>query len=246
VVDSVALAVNGAATVPVGERRTKNDEMVTRTMKHPSSYRSKYGIIHVMGPQCGEPAEAIIIRKAKDFAVRNAGKTLWAHHSKRAEIGMVRHMCGLGPAYLYLVADSVGVARKIKMPGQDTKDPPRAAREYHSRDREHGGWRPINGLGISDVLDGHRYLDKENGWALVLGPLENLMSNPLPIAMEDWADITGETPMTLKTGYPRGRVPGHAVCAEQMDMSSNPDVWIKERAIIGIAPLVPPYAMYLR
>ena len=215
-------------------------------MKYPASYRSKYGIIHVMGPQCGESAEAIVIRKSEDFTVRKAGKTLWAHHSKLASVDTVRRMCKLGPAYVYLVADSVGTARRVRMPGLDTKSPSRAAREYHPRNREPGGWRPISELRISDVNDGCQYLDNANGWALVLGPLESLMRNPLPIAMEDWADITGDKPRTLKTGYPPGRTPGHAVCAQQMDMSSHPDVWVKDRVIIGIAPLVPPSAVFLR
>ena len=205
------------------------------------AYRSPYGLIHVMGPQCGETAEQIIERKADDFKRRNAAKTLWAHHSRLATIDMVRRLGARGTVHLYLVADTTGKARKLRMPGQATTSPSRAARHYHPGNREPGGWLPIEDLGISGVTDSCRLLDKGNGWALFLGPLENLMERPEPIRMEDWADITTGSPKPLRTG-----IGAHVVCAEQRDMRAHPEVWRKERVVIGVAPLVAPFAAWLR
>jgi hypothetical protein len=209
--------------------------------------KARHAIIHVMGPQCGESAEQIIDRKCQDFTLRRSQKTLWAHHSRLASVGMVRKLGEGGDAHLFLVADSVGNAKRIKMPGQQTTSPFRPAKEYSPRDRHPGHWRPIAELNISPVTDSSRFLDHENGWALVLGDLKSLVDSPVEICMEDWADVseclisgTGN-PVPLRTG-----LGFHAVCAERTDMRSHNAVWRKRRVIIGVAPLVPPYAVWLR
>ena len=87
--------------------------------------------------------------------------------------------------------------------------------------------------------DDSRYLDRRKGLALVLGPIE-LVTPPALIRMAEWADVTGSAPKPVRT-----RQGSHAVCAARRDMKEHPDVWHKDRVIIAVAPLRPPYAVWL-
>jgi hypothetical protein len=199
---------------------------------------SRYSIIHVMGDQCGETAQEIIRRKIHDNENRYAKLTLWAQHSRLAKPDHVRSLCAKGTVYLYLVADRRG--GRIRMPGQQTKAKYRAATHYHPGDRGADGWKLVSELNISDVTDNRSYLDNQKAYALALGPLQYL-DPAYPIRMQDWANTTGEAMVPVRT-----RMGAHAICAEREDMSKHAEVWIKERVIIAIAPLVEPFAVWLK
>lgn len=199
---------------------------------------ARRAIIHVMGDQCGESAEDIIMRKISDSRSRGAKLTLWAQHSRLAKPQHVRRLCAKGEAYLFLVADRR--KGRIKMPGQPTTGKYRAATHYNAGDRNLDEWKPITDLEISEVTDNKGYLDGQKGYALVLGAIQ-ILEQPFPIRMQEWADVTGETPVPVKTG-----MGFHAVCSERSDMSKHPNVWIKERVIIATAPIVEPFAVWLK
>jgi hypothetical protein len=206
-------------------------------MNHGKAASARYSIIHVMGDQTGEAANDILKRKRAD--AEKSGMTLWAQHSRLAKPDHVRSLCAKGEAYLYLVADRRPAGR-IKMPGQQTTGRYRAATHYNAGARNVDVWEPVAELNISDVVDGCRYLDKGSGYALVLGVIE-ILEQPFAIRMQEWANNTGEELVPVKTGMGY-----HAICAERHDMSDHPDVWTKERMVIATAPLVKPFAVWLR
>jgi hypothetical protein len=205
---------------------------------------ARYAVIHVMGDRGGEKSENIIQRKADDIRNRGAKFTFWSQHSRRATPEQVTSMCRRGDAFLYLVADvrrpKHREASTIRMPGEPTKGEHRCATHYQYWNKPPGAWQVIADLHLGPVRDATKYLDRENGRALVLGQIE-LLDHPFPIRMQDWADIGDENPMPARTGQ------GYCVvCAERQDMRHHPEVWRKERVIIAVAPLVAPYAVWLK
>jgi hypothetical protein len=210
---------------------------------------SRHAVLHVMGPRGGESAESIIRRKMEDFTVRGSAVTLWSQHSRLAKHEHIRSLCSRGEAFLYLIADRARRGRAAaprdaldgcRMPGQQTTGKYRSAVFYNPGSRTD----PTSWVLIDDKIrnpgDDCRHLDKGAGLALVLGRIE-LVDPPEPISMEDWADVTGSTPVPVRTS-----IGCHAVCAERREMRHHPDVWKKQRIIIAVAPLQPPYSVWLK
>jgi hypothetical protein len=95
--------------------------------------------------------------------------------------------------------------------------------------------------GLSPVTTNSQYLRGENGRALVLKSLIDLRNAPRPIQMADFADISGDSPVPLKTGQGFS-----TICAARREMRGHTGVWLKERLIIAVAAFDDPYAVWLR
>ncbi len=201
--------------------------------------KSPIVVLSLMGPHAGESTSEIFFRKLED--VRKCGRTLWAMNSWKATPQQVQRC---RPGYLYIINDpprrsqlsSGELHRDAGVPTADGT----AAREYHTGDRRTGPWKPM-WPGLSPVTTNPRYLRGENGRALVLKSLIDLRRAPRPIQMADFADISGDLPVPLKTGQGFS-----TICAARRDMRGHADVWLKERVIIAVAEFDDPYAVWLR
>ena len=195
-------------------------------------------IIHIMGDHSGDDADGIIAYKTKDVTERGAKFTLWAQHSPRAKPDTVRAFCSTGEdVYLYLIGN---LSPRRKYSGAPTSAAHVPATEFCDGDRLTGKWQSIPSLGIQDVKDNATTLRKANGRALVLGRLHLLPDRPR-IHFGDWAEQTPDGPRVVRTYQGN-----HVLCAERRDMRGHQQMKSCERAIVAVARLVKPYAVWLR
>jgi hypothetical protein len=210
----------------------------------PFEPNTRFALLHVMGPQSQRNAEEIIAYKAAD--AERVGFTFWAQHSYRAKPHQVAWLCRQGPTILYLLA-SPSRKKGYKWSGEKSKATHTEATHYSIRG-DGSDWKPLKELGLGPVEDNPRTLLKGKSYALKLGKFE-LQKEPYPeIDLADWADVTdnfGRTDVIqrLSVAFKQG---AHVTCSERFDMSAYPQMKSRKRLVIAAAPLLEPYAVWLK
>jgi hypothetical protein len=178
--------------------------------------------ISVMGGHAGEGVDAIFKRKMDDVAA--VGRTFWVARSPKARPGQVQKLCAAERGYVIFVEPATA-----------------------------GGARPTTVSDSASECSGDRvkWLPLPQGIGLVTGKLDDaatafvfdqLTTNAGRVFdLWQYADASGK-------GSPVRFILGRStVCAVRADMSANPRrMKSRYRAVVAVARLAEPYAVWLR